>query len=213
MLKKNFTFLLLLGCAFFLPRIGSAQTYVHFTVNQPAELMADAGPDSMACLDTPVMLGGMAGQGGTSPYTFDWSPTTGLSSSTVANPTVTIPTADTITFTVTVTDANGCTASDDVIFISMVCVGLENAVGIQAFEVWPNPTEGAFQISAQLSQPFSAATLRMVDLQGKLVWEKKHDQPGLRLEESVNLTSLARGTYTLELDADGQRVSRKIILR
>ena len=43
-------------------------------------------------------------------YTYSWSPGTGLSSTTVANPTAT-PAAGSYTYTVTVTAAHGCTAS------------------------------------------------------------------------------------------------------
>ncbi len=47
--------------------------------------------------------------GGTAPFTFDWSPSNGLSSTTIANPVATPLTAT--TYTVIVTDANGCQGS------------------------------------------------------------------------------------------------------
>ena len=49
---------------------------------------------------------------GTPPYTYSWSSVDGLSDPTVANPTAS-PSSNT-TYTVTVTDAGGCQASDDV---------------------------------------------------------------------------------------------------
>lgn len=48
--------------------------------------------------------------GGTAPYTYAWSPSTGLSSTTSANPTASH--TSTVTYTVVVTDANGRTATD-----------------------------------------------------------------------------------------------------
>lgn len=50
--------------------------------------------------------------GGTSPYQYQWSPATGLSDPTIANPNVVIETLFT-TYTVWVTDANGCVAIDE----------------------------------------------------------------------------------------------------
>lgn len=50
---------------------------------------------------------------GPAPYTYAWSPATGLSSATVSNPTVNGITATT-TYTVIVTDAAGCTASNSI---------------------------------------------------------------------------------------------------
>ncbi len=61
-----------------------------------------------------VVIGGSpTANGGTSPYSYQWSPATGLSFSTVANPVVSDITSP-VTYTVIVTDANGCTATDDV---------------------------------------------------------------------------------------------------
>ena len=48
--------------------------------------------------------------GGVAPYTYAWTPTTGLSNPNIANPTVTL--SATTNYTITVTDANGCEAVD-----------------------------------------------------------------------------------------------------
>lgn len=84
-----------------------------FTVTIHPLPVADAGSDVAVCSGIGAVIGGMpTASGGTSPYTYSWAPTTGLSSATVANPTAT-PTATT-TYTVTVTDDNGCQATDEV---------------------------------------------------------------------------------------------------
>jgi len=85
------------------------------TVNNTAAVVADAGLDKTPCAGTPVTIGGApTGSGGDGgPYTYSWSPTTGLSSSTVANPSASVTT--TTTYTVTVTDGNGCSASDVIV--------------------------------------------------------------------------------------------------
>ncbi len=53
--------------------------------------------------------------GGLQPYTYSWSPATGLSNSTIANPTANPPA--TTTYTVAAADANGCVATDEVTVI------------------------------------------------------------------------------------------------
>lgn len=81
----------------------SARVPVDINVSVP---VADAGPDTDICVGDSTQLN--AG-GGT---TYLWSTSVGLSDSTVANP-MAGPVA-TITYTVTITDANNCSASDDV---------------------------------------------------------------------------------------------------
>ena len=80
--------------------------------------VAQAGPDKIlpTCSPTGIQIGGSptASSGGGAPYTYSWSPATGLSSTTIANPTVVGLAADT-TYKVVVTDVNGCTASDQVL--------------------------------------------------------------------------------------------------
>jgi len=79
-------------------------------------LQAKAGLDQAKCLGTtPIIhIGGTpASMGGVPPVTFSWTPTTGLSSSTIsmpiANPTVTT------TYTLTATDNAGNVSTDNVI--------------------------------------------------------------------------------------------------
>ncbi|MBX7181011.1 MAG: PKD domain-containing protein [Bacteroidia bacterium] len=67
---------------------------------------ADAGPDEAICLGSSVNLG--AGGG----ISYSWNPTTNLDDPSISNPNAN-PTTNT-TYTVTVTDANGCVNTDDV---------------------------------------------------------------------------------------------------
>ena len=70
----------------------------------------DAGSDTSICHGASITLSTLpSGQGN---LTYSWSPSTGLSSSSVQNPIAT-PTSTT-TYHVTVTDDSGCTASDDI---------------------------------------------------------------------------------------------------
>jgi gliding motility-associated-like protein len=67
---------------------------------------ANAGNDTIICSSGSAQLHASGGTG------YAWSPAAGLSSTSVSNPVAT-PSSQT-TYTVTVTDANGCTDTDDV---------------------------------------------------------------------------------------------------
>jgi len=74
---------------------------------------ADAGADWQIIQGGSVVIGGSpTASGGTPPYTYSWTPTTGLNDPGIANPTAS-PAVNT-TYTVTVIDSMGCTDSDDV---------------------------------------------------------------------------------------------------
>jgi gliding motility-associated-like protein len=90
-----------LGCS----SVDSATVFV----NQP--MVADAGLDSTICNGQVVVIGGNPTvSGGSGTYTYQWSPSTFLSSGTASNPSAN-PSGN-VTYFVTATDGNGCTASD-----------------------------------------------------------------------------------------------------
>lgn len=72
-----------------------------------------AGADKSVCIGSSVAIGGAPTAAGVSaPFTYLWSPATGLNSATNANPTAS-PTVTT-DYLITVTDANGCQSRDTV---------------------------------------------------------------------------------------------------
>jgi hypothetical protein len=76
-----------------------------------SEPVASAGPDQSVQPGGQVMLLGSV-SGGAPPYTYSWSPTAGLDDPTLDQPTASP--ANTTTYTLTVTDALGQTATDTV---------------------------------------------------------------------------------------------------
>ncbi len=89
---------------------GTASDDTSFTLN--AAPSANDGNDTAICNGTQAILNGVA-SGGITPYTYSWAPAGNIfspsSASTFANPTATT------TYTLTVTDKNGCTGVDQLI--------------------------------------------------------------------------------------------------
>ncbi len=84
----------------------SASDTVQVTVN-PLPTVS-AGQDQNICLGDSAQLVA------TGAATYVWTPATGLSSATIANPVFTPSAAGSVVFTVTGTDQNGCTDSDNI---------------------------------------------------------------------------------------------------
>ena len=77
-------------------------------------ITTNAGNDASICTTQTITLGGTpVAAGGTAPYTYAWLPVTGLNNPALANPQTTP--AVTTTYTLTVTDNNGCTGHDTII--------------------------------------------------------------------------------------------------
>ncbi len=82
------------------------------TVNVTSLQNANAGPDDSICFNGNTQLNASGG------VTYLWTPVTGLSNPNIANP-IASP-ATTTTYTVTVTDANGCSGTDVVtVFVDL----------------------------------------------------------------------------------------------
>jgi xyloglucan-specific exo-beta-1,4-glucanase len=118
----------------FMSTVGRGIVYGELSGPQP--LSANAGTDVTICAGGSTTLNG-TGSGGTAPYTFSWSPTTGLSSSTIYNP-VASP-ASTTTYTLTVKDAVLATATDAV---TVTVNSLGSLPVVEGFESATFPSTG-----------------------------------------------------------------------
>lgn len=89
------------------------------------QLQADAGNDRLVCPGNSTTIGGSpSARYGLPPYTYSWSPATGLSSTAISNPTV-VPTGPT-NYTLTVTDDTGAVATD-IVLVNMSAIYYQNA--------------------------------------------------------------------------------------
>ena len=106
-------------------------------------------------------------------------------------------------YAVTVTDANGCTATSGVSLVSTVGVqhiGLTNS----EFVIAPNPTQGAFTV-----RTVGAGTLTLLSVDGREI-NSYRVAPGSTLLDLP--TSLTPGMYMCRFDGDnGSKANVKLI--
>ncbi len=80
--------------------------------NDDVQVKVNALPTAKAGFDATICLGGSTQLNASGGISYHWNPSSGLSNSNIANP-LASPLTTTI-YSVTVTDSNGCTASDEV---------------------------------------------------------------------------------------------------
>lgn len=184
------------------------------SVTAGATASANAGVDRLVCPGNVITLGSP----NTGAYTYEWSPSHHLSSTTAAQPTLTVPSSglgfSSILYTVTVTDACGGTATDQVLVTanplcprSMANPALDNQV---ASAIYPNPSEGILSISVNPDQMESPVTIEVIDLNGSVVYNSV--QGGTEGIITVDLNRLASGIYMMKISRRGKTEIHKVVM-
>lgn len=169
-----------------------------------ASLYGTAGPDIAACCGG-AQFNAVA-SGGIAPYTYSWTPSTGLSNANIANPICTLSG----TYTVTIKDAYGCTITDQAVATIATGSGscCRNTTAKEstttAVTVSPNPTTNSFKIAGLKNK---TASLDIFNFQGVKV---EHHQ----LVNNGNSfgARLTKGIYMLHFSfKDGTTQSLQLI--
>ncbi|MEM9820768.1 MAG: CotH kinase family protein [Bacteroidota bacterium] len=154
-------------------------------------------------IETTLASGGNDGtatavaDGGTAPYTYQWN--TGAQSVFITD---LVP----ATYTVTVTDANGCTTVDEAI-VSLTST--EEIALLNDLSILPNPADEYLMVEMNLRQS-TEVQLRMMDISGKVV--RMAEQNGTLIYFNVDVRNLPAGTYILLADLAEHRLVRRIVI-
>ena len=132
--------------------------------------------------------------GGTAPYTYAWSNGESTTSITDLNEG---------TYTVTVTDANGCSKS--------ATFEVDNVVGITAINtlaarLYPNPTTGQFVVEVDQAGP---TQVKVMDLAGRLVIATQSNDGNTI---SLDLGNASAGVYFVHIQQDNANTIKKLIV-
>jgi len=134
--------------------------------------------------------------GGVTPYTYSWSngATTAAITNLIAG-----------TYNVTVTDANGCTSSSSAV-VSFVS-GVGNVDLVNAYEVYPNPTSGKFQIAVELAK-MSDVKIEIFSANGQLVKVISENNVDTKVFDVDQ--EMAAGLYFVKLNFGDTQVTKRI---
>lgn len=136
--------------------------------------------------------------GGIAPLTYLWN--TGDTTATVQQLAAGI-------YTVTVTDANGCTATTEVVveFVS----GLGAIIGLNEFRLSPNPTGGKVQAFIAFEQD-EEVWVEIYSIDGRRL--QRNTQHGQRIELLFDLTDQNDGVYFISVRTARGSVTKPVVL-
>ena len=143
--------------------------------------------------------------GGNPPYTYSWS--NGGSSATATGLITGI-------YTVTVTDASGCTYVDNVFIETTIGVN-EYKEAIAEINIYPNPNQGQFKVEIEVPEEVKGISLQITNLLGQNVYFEKIRVPGGNTQISVDLSGYTTGIYYLQVlnEKSLGRTTRKLIIQ
>jgi len=148
----------------------------------------NAGADASVVTGSPYQMNASASEG-----SYEWSPSTGLSCSTCLNPTANP--SQTTTYTLTVTDSIGCSASDDVTLTSACS---EDAIFIpNAFTPNGNGQNDVLYVRALGNVNLNF--FRVYDRWGKIIFETHNLSEGW--DGTYNNKPMMPGAYLYEWEA------------
>lgn len=107
------------------------------------------------------------------------------------------------TYSVTVTSADGCTATDSIVVSVPTSLGSLFAGG--NLLLYPNPASDAVYLSFELITP-ADVSLAMYDSQGKRVLSQSHNQLAGAQQLTLDLGRLAEGVYLLQVQVNARDV-------
>jgi len=138
--------------------------------------------------------------GGAAPYTYSWNTTPAQTSATATG---LLPG----NYTVTVTDASGCTAIQTV---TVGTVGTNNVFGVEKFNLYPNPTSGLFTIDLELDNTRDVQ-IEIFNSIGQIIYSSSEEKVDAK-QYSLDLSDKAAGIYQVRIRVDDKYLTKKVIV-
>jgi hypothetical protein len=157
-----------------------------------------AGPNNLQVCEGTLITYSASGA-----LTYTWLP------NNVAGNTFTDNPMTSLTYTCIGTDANGCTAEQQVSVLVIVCTSLNENKAV-SFAVYPNPTKEILMLQPNTSFQ-SKLQIAVIDISGKLIISKTLDKLSANEPYVLDVKSLTSGTYFVQIKSNESSQKIKFI--
>jgi hypothetical protein len=168
-------------------------------VGQPTAISASNSIVTNQTTSTPNGTISLVTAGGTAPYTFSWSN---------GNTTSNLTGLAAGSYSVTITDANGCTKSQS--FTISNTTGVEEISSQNNIKLYPNPAQNNLNIVIENVQ--SNGNISIVDAIGKYVYSTSIEGKG-KVFTNVDLTNISNGVYFVRVNSGNSVSVQKLIVK
>ncbi len=167
----------------------------------------DAGSNSAIYQGYSTIIGGLPTASGSSPFSYSWIPSIGLDSNNVDNP-IASPSATT-TYTVIVTDVNGCSNSDSVLVTVNVLTGISQTANGINLSVFPNPTNDELNVTgSKIADGEYQFELRNVI--GQTMFKDNIVVTDHSIQKQYSMANFSEGMYFLIIENEKTRFTIKV---
>ena len=166
------------------------------TVTQPTQVVVATSSTDATGTQSNGSASVSGVSGGVSPYTVSWS--NGGSGNTISN-------VAAGTYTVTVTDHNGCTTTASVTVNTSV--GIAQVTNDLPFTIFPNPAKNEVTVDAVAID--KETTIVLEDILGQTLVTRNINPSS---STTIDLTTYSNGVYFIELQQGGKRAVKKFII-
>jgi hypothetical protein len=167
-----------------------------------------AGPTSALTIDGLSAVSGGSSpynvSGGTAPFSFTWTGPNGFMSIDEVLQGMN-DVAESGEYVLTVTDGNGCVASETIIII-----GLNEVNAFYQIQLYPNPNNGQFTLNMQ-GLTGETVSYSVLDNSGRVLVAKDLGSVGTARLENVDMVGAAAGIYQLRISVNGHAQSTRFV--
>ncbi|MGC8865026.1 MAG: C25 family cysteine peptidase [Bacteroidales bacterium] len=142
--------------------------------------------------------------------TYNWS--TGETTPTVTVDITGTQIGGTKDVSVTVTGSNGCVKTGQITITFNDCTGIDELSAQLGVNIIPNPNDGNFLLELSSIKPMNV-DVKVVNVFGKSIFTQKGLRVEGKIQSSLHLANIADGVYFLLLDANGQTLSYRLVIK